>query len=274
MWSEYPEHEALRKLRTALHRVRRTLCGSEADASNFLLVDQSSVGIDTRWPYWIDVEAFEQHVLAAESSARGPGDPERGRLLREALSIYRGVFLEGEYHEWCLVEQDRLQALHVRALELLFDHYLHRCDWQRARLSGMELVQRNPLQESVHRKLMILYYLTGNRPLALRQFLECRAILERELSVTPMFRTVSLNDALRSENTNRIEELAAIELMPNAGDRESLRPNGMAESSYATIRGSVVDNLQSVVDRLAVAREKLLDEIRGIEGRRPQRKSQ
>ena len=60
------------------------------------------------------------------------------------------------------------------------------------------------LREDVHRELMQLFVLNGQRAHALRQFEHCRELLRRELAIHPMRETMALyqkiaNSAIGSE---------------------------------------------------------------------------
>lgn len=223
IWSDGSDSDARRKLRSELHRVRKTLRAVAPNAANLLHADHKCVGFAVAGPYWLDVDVFEKCVRGAESGRVKPSDPKLGRQLRKALSLYRGDLLEGEYDKWCLAEQDRLKAMKRRAIELLFSHYLHCSDWQRACDCGIELLTLNPLREHIHRELMILYYLIGDRPLALKQYDVCHTVLERELSVRPMRLTTDLYEALKVEDTTSLKRLISRNSTPGFGDRALAR---------------------------------------------------
>jgi DNA-binding SARP family transcriptional activator len=52
--------------------------------------------------------------------------------------------------------------------------------------------------ERIHRRLMRLYYLAGDRTAALRQYERCVTLLREELGVDPSERTVALYRQIRS----------------------------------------------------------------------------
>lgn len=54
------------------------------------------------------------------------------------------------------------------------------------------LIDLDPVSEAAHRLLMRLHYLAGDRGAALRAYHHCREVLERELGVEPLPKTVTL----------------------------------------------------------------------------------
>ncbi len=271
-WGDRDEREARRRLRTELFRVRRTLAkGTKFDG--YLEVEQNWVGFDDRNPFWLDVDAFERRVRAADKLARD--DPQAEPLLEEAASLYEGELLEGEYEAWCLIEQDRLRALRLEVLERLLGLHIRRGRWRRALRCGRELLRHDPLVEHVHRRIMALYYLSGDRPRALRQFKTCKTVLSRELDVDPMRRTIELHDALRTEDVAKLEALIPFTARKrrrpaDAADADAPAAAGDADSPAA---GEAISHLEEAADGLVRAQRELLRGIETLAGRprRPRR---
>lgn len=266
LWGDCLEREARRKLRTELWRMRQTLAEG-VPGVEFLVIHQNWVGLDSTQSLWIDVEEFERQIRAAERLR--PDDPLLPTLLEEAAGLYSGDLLEGEYESWCLVEQDRLRALRLEVLERLLEIHISHKRWNHALGCGRKLLRHDPLVEHVHRQMMALHYLAGDRPRALRQFETCKEVLERELSVRPMHRTIELYEALRSEDTARLRALIGMapeppRELPYAGDEIRSRVSGKI------LAQGTLSELQEAADDLVKIRTKLLRGIRAL-SRRPQR---
>jgi DNA-binding SARP family transcriptional activator len=52
------------------------------------------------------------------------------------------------------------------------------------------------LAEDVHRQLMILHVLAGDRPAAIQQYKRCATVLQRELGVDPLPETKAVYEAM------------------------------------------------------------------------------
>ena len=95
-----------------------------------------------------------------------------------------------------LVERERLFQLLLRALTTLIQSYIA---WGR-RDEGITVCQRllelDPLQEDIHRLLMRLYWDTGRRTQALRQYRSLERILRRELDIQPVQETQELHERI------------------------------------------------------------------------------
>ncbi len=212
-WGEMPDESARKRLRTALWRVRSTL-GTKVPVDDYLSVYRDRVGFMPRGPYRVDVHDFEDGVrtaLSAQSSSHGAA---KLADLENAIALYRGDLLEGEYDDWCLSERDRFKVLYIDAIEHMMRCHSGVGAWGQALDCGNRILEEDPLREQVHREVMALYYLAGDRPRALRQFSACEQTLRAELGVGPMRRTQQVRDALESE-----DEAALVEVVAAGGAR-------------------------------------------------------
>ena len=204
-WPDRPRDKALRSLSTALWHIRRVL-----PPGDHILADAQTVRFNPRSDYWLDVEEFEKLVnwetgklvdLSQEQTTNLPvyqstNLPTSLLALREAVSLYRGDFLEGFYDDWCLEERYRLEALYLGALERLVAAHEGLGQLEEAlRYAGL-LLARDPLREGVHRTAIRLHLRLGNRAEAVRQANWCRAVLRTELGIEPAPETAVLCDEL------------------------------------------------------------------------------
>src|SRR6476469_9471834 len=104
LWSDDPQEEARASLRNVLSLVRKV-------ASQYLVVTRDTIAFNPESPYWLDVEVFRDK-LAAANTAPASADSGVFAVLREAMDLYRGEFLEGFYvpgaalfEEWVLTER-------------------------------------------------------------------------------------------------------------------------------------------------------------------------
>lgn len=192
LWPEYPERAALANLRFALSNLRKALGDRDARPS-FLLISNDALQFNPAADFDLDVRRF------AESAAAG--DIER---VRQAVSLYRGPFLEGfaigdsaAFEEWLVLKREQLGRQMIRALRRLADHHEARGEYELAQQYGWRLVEMEPWQEEGHRQLMRLLVLGGQRSAALVQYETCRRLLADELGVEPAAETTALYQSIR-----------------------------------------------------------------------------
>jgi DNA-binding SARP family transcriptional activator len=111
----------------------------------------------------------------------------------EAAALYRGPFLSGftlrnnvEFDSWQSATNEQLQRLYLTTLARLIVHNTEIGDLRSAIGFARRYLEIDCLAEAVHRQLITLYSLAGERFLAVRQFEECRSVLARELGVEPL----------------------------------------------------------------------------------------
>ena len=81
-------------------------------------------------------------------------------------------------------------------------------------------MQCNPLAEEAQSRLIWLYAQTGQRDVALRQFEQCRALLQEELAVEPMPELQALQADILAGRVGRVAPLP-LTTMPPAAERKS-----------------------------------------------------
>jgi DNA-binding SARP family transcriptional activator len=69
------------------------------------------------------------------------------------------------------------------------EFHASRGDFEQSIAYCQEILRRDPLHEEIHRKLMRIYLESGQRTLAIRQYLLCRELLSKELGVPPLEET-------------------------------------------------------------------------------------
>jgi len=199
LWPDLPEEKARRRLSDTLWRVRHAL-GDHVSAN------EEYIWFNTDLPYWLDVEEFERLIDWGTGRLE---DWKTGRLgvgevglvtnlpaLRKAIKLYRGDFLEGFYHDWVLLERERLRGLYLKALRQLLELYKQTGDYGTALEVAQQLVATEPFHEVAHRELMRLYHLLGRDAEAIAQYHRCRKILREELGVDPAPETEALYQVL------------------------------------------------------------------------------
>ncbi len=190
---------ALSDFRQILSVLRKTL------GEGWLSADRDSVSLCRARTVWVDAHEFRRLVKDGRSLEQDPGDP--GPLVRlgKAARLYRGDFLSGlhlkdstVFEEWQCFEQESLRREYALVLQQLVRGHACRGEFRAAIEYGNRWLVLDTLDEAVHRELMRLYCLAGQRAAALRQYETCRSILARELDEAPDDETETLCREIRS----------------------------------------------------------------------------
>ena len=201
LWGETVQSQARYNLRRALWHLRRVLAQAGLPSEVCLAVEGPWICVLPTAPCWVDVLDFEQVLQACFQDLQSHFSPASDgvRRIRRALDLYQGNFLAGfsvphapNLEEWITFERERLFMLLLRALTSLIQGFIARGEQSEAVAACQRLLVLDPLQEDIHRLLMRLYWETGQRVQALRQYRTYRNLLQREMDIEPLEETQSL----------------------------------------------------------------------------------
>lgn len=189
LWGQTGDLQARNSLRQTLFVLRRDLAGFSG-----LIAKGVEVSLDAN-SYRADVH----DLIDLAQHGHGPSPEVElaniGREFMEGFNLKEPLF------------QDWLEATRRRCRELtlnLLGRRLHRLADGGDLIAAIDMAQLmlklEPLQEDIHRTLIRLHLATGHRSRALRQYEECRAILQRELAVSPDRETATLVAEIRKTN--------------------------------------------------------------------------
>lgn len=188
-WSDKPDAMARRHFSHLLSHLRKalpdpTLLRSINDA---VLLDPNRT--------WCDAVVFRRACAKL--------DADHCHILERAVQLYRGPFLSGfsvsdaPEFELCMGEQRSMcERLFLDAIRVLMNAETARLDYSRAIQYARMYLDIDEMAEDIHRNLMVLHVLSGDRPAALQQYQRCVTILKRELSVDPLPETRALHKAI------------------------------------------------------------------------------
>lgn len=240
LWPDSPEPQALTNLRHVLHNLRRGL----PEVERFIDVGPRALQWRADVPLWLDVAAFERAVGSGE--------------LEQALELYTGDLLEGNYDEWLLEERERLGQLHLDALERLAKALERQGRLVDATRYAERLLRQDSLREETYRLLMRLHDGAGNRARALRTYHACATILVRELGVEPSAATHEAYEALLGVAPEEEAPPAAPTAAPLIG-RQTERAR-LAELWRTAESGRA--QLALVTGEAGIGKSRLVDELR------------
>jgi len=180
LWGEDAPAGAGKTIQVHVSRLRRAL--GEPD-----VLVTTPTGYQLRvLPGELDADRFEQ--LAAEGHrALGDRAPERAaRVLREALSLWRGPALADlAFEAFAQAEIARLEEERLAALEARIEADL--ALGRHAELAGelAQLLAAHPLRERLHGLLMLSLYRSGRQADALQAYRDARDVLVEQLAIEP-----------------------------------------------------------------------------------------
>ena len=199
-WGDRRDDRARSCLSAALWRLRRELEPEGVPRGTYVTTSTlGEVGFNPGSRHWLDVAELETQVTLAVANPTQALIDADARALQGTLALYTGELLEGFYDDWVLPERERLRALYLSGLARLMRHYRDSGEHERGLACGRTILEHDPLREEIHREMIRLYLVSGQRASAVRQYERCRDILEAELGIPPMEETQALYTRLEPE---------------------------------------------------------------------------
>ncbi len=123
--------------------------------------------------------------------------------LRYAADLFDGPFLAGfslpssrEFETWAATEREYWNRMILEVLTALVEDQATKREVASAIGYAQRYLAIDSLSEEIHRRLIELYALAGDRAAALRQYEQCLTVLERELGVDPLPETQAIYRAV------------------------------------------------------------------------------
>lgn len=178
---------------TALWRLRRLIERPPYQHGQLILSDRrGAIGLNSAAGVWLDVEEFDRLVAPGLSKPPERLSDEEIDALRCGVQLYKSDILLDVTDDWALREREKYRRNYLNALGRLMQIATIRRDYAEGIRHAQAILDSDALREDVHRELMQLFVLSGQRALALRQYEHCRELLRRELAIQPMRETQTL----------------------------------------------------------------------------------
>ena len=193
VWAHSDGDATVASVNTALWRLRRIIEQAPVRRGDFLVSSrQGAVSLNGPGPVAVDIADFEALARSGLSKAIEQVTDADCKALRASVDLYRDNALAEFTGAWALKQRERLRNTFLDAAGRLMQLSSLRCQYADAIHYAHLVLEVDELREDVHRELMQLLVLNGQRALALRQFEACRAALQRELAIKPMPETMTL----------------------------------------------------------------------------------
>ena len=193
LWGEPAASSTPGSFNTALWRLRRLVEKPPMRHGDLIVSDRrGAIGLNGPAGVWLDVEEFER--LVAPGLEKPPERLTDADVdgLRRGVALYTSDILMDVSDDWALREREKHRRTHLNALGRLMQLATIRRDYAEAIRHGQAILDNDALREDVHRELMQLFVLSGQRAQALQQFESCRELLRRELAIQPMRETMTV----------------------------------------------------------------------------------
>ncbi len=191
-WPDSSSQQAGRALTSAICQARR-IVGQDS-----ILVEEDACRWNPVVPCSCDVDEFED--LRKRALVFPPGDPRAIAPLKQAVSLYRGPFLDGFPWEWRLELEERLAEEYLDALLLLGELHLLQQEYQQAGEYYRQALRVNAGTEEAYRGRMLCYARCDDRGRAAQVYRQCCEYLRQELGVEPSEETKALYRAIAEGN--------------------------------------------------------------------------
>jgi WD40 repeat protein/DNA-binding SARP family transcriptional activator len=174
-WDERTQTQAMANLRNVLYSLRKHV-------GDYLEISREFAAVRPDAEVWLDLAEFKQRLGAAK--------------LNEAISLYKGDFLEGfhirdsvGFENWLIQERQRCQKLLQEGLHAWVRYHTERGSYRDGIAFAEQLLVIDPLDEEAISQLMVLLTLSGQQAAALKRYTQFCAVLDEELGVEPSQKT-------------------------------------------------------------------------------------
>jgi LuxR family maltose regulon positive regulatory protein len=188
-WRDDNPESVEKKFHPTISYVRKALNSNQLLRQNFLLYKDGDYLLNPDLSYRSDVEEFDA-LVAEAAAARRRGQTERcHRAYEEAVSLYRGEFMQGTHDAWVEEQRSYYRDQYLRMLEKLAAAAQEAGEWERSLTLAHQILRDDPFREEVYCRVMRAHASLGNRVAVKEQYETLRSLLRRELGVEPALET-------------------------------------------------------------------------------------
>ena len=199
LWPDYSQEKAFAYLRRALWELHSLL------GEGWLEADRQEIWLNQQANIFLDVDEFLSHlaVIKQHNHPITTVCQECLAHLNNVALLYRGDFLAGfslrdcpSFEDWQFFQCQELQQAYASALQRLTNLLYQGGAFTEAIAFARRWLALDNFNEEAHRLLMKIYYRSGQRHLAIRQYKECERVLQAELGVVPEPMTIALYESI------------------------------------------------------------------------------
>ncbi len=204
LWRDHPAPYSRKYLRQTLWKLQLALEPKRGSRTPDLLVETDWIQLNPLANHQLDVVELEQASNLIRDKHARDLTVNDFRTAQQAISIYRGDLLEGWYQDWCIYERERYQMIYIALLDKIVQYCELHQEYETGLAYCSEILRHDRANERTHRQMMRLYFMSGDRTSALRQYERCLMALQDELNVKPSEPTFLLYEQIRQDASNNL----------------------------------------------------------------------
>ena len=192
IWEDIDLKAGEQNFKVAQHGMNKTLEPNRKSRTEAKYITRQGVTYQLNLSeIWIDTDALEAYIALGNQSYS-----EKPKLAiqayRSALDLCHGAYLPNRlYEDWSSAERERLQILILGTFINLSELLIEENPMESIRLCQQALLIENTWEDA-YRIQMEAYLKKSNRPMAIKTYRQCEAVLEKEFGVKPMPETKQL----------------------------------------------------------------------------------
>jgi DNA-binding SARP family transcriptional activator len=201
LWPDSDEESGRKKLLPLISNARHTLEPDiEPRDSNFILRSSNGYFFDLNEGVTWDLLEFRQRLNQGRRLGREGRWEEAAAELEKGRLLYRGDFMaEDRYTDWVIDMRREITTDYCDLLILLADAYAALWHYSAAIDAGETALRKDPLLESVYRRLMRFHYCNGDKGQALKVYRDCLKVFEELFGESPTPATRQLYQAISDD---------------------------------------------------------------------------
>jgi DNA-binding SARP family transcriptional activator len=201
LWPEANEEGGRKKLLPLISNARHTLEPEiEPRDSNFIMRSSNGYFFDLNEGVSWDLLEFRNHLRLGRQLARQGQWEEAAAALEKGRALYRGDFMaEDRYTDWVIELRREITTDFCELLMQLADAYAALGHYSQAIEVGETALRKDPLLESVYRRLMRYHYCKGEKGQALKVYRDCLKVFEELFGESPTPATRQLHQAIADD---------------------------------------------------------------------------
>ena len=187
LWPDADEESGRKKLLPLISNARHTLEPDiEPRDSNFILRSSTGYFFDLSGRVSWDLLEFRRRLEQGRQLARQERWEEAIAELEQGLNLYQGDFLaEDRYTDWIIDIRRDVATDYRNLLTLLADAHAALGQYRQAIEACDKALSKDPLLESIYRRLMRYHYCLGNKGQALKVYRNCHKLFEELFGESP-----------------------------------------------------------------------------------------
>lgn len=201
LWPEADETGGRKKLLPLISSARHTVEPDiEPRDSNFILRSANGYFFELSGVKW-DLLEFRHHLAAGRKLVQQEQWAEAVAELKQGRALYGGDFLaEDRYADWAIDIRREITGEYRDLLLLLADAYAAQKLYAEAIEVCEAALRKDPLLESVYRRLMRYHYCRHEKGLALKVYRDCLKLFEELFGESPTPATRQLYQAIAADD--------------------------------------------------------------------------